>query len=85
MHIKMLLMDQGGGNKRNYHILKAQSRKSSSPSLGFFPSQVGDGKKSHWSCSSVLCPLYEVFKICSVELDITSGRVRTVQACVVNY
>lgn len=36
MHIKMLLMGQGGGNKKECHIPKAQSRKLSSPSLEFF-------------------------------------------------
>lgn len=78
-------MDQGGGNKKDCHIPETQSRKLSSPSLGFFPSQVGGGKESRRFCGSVFCPLGQVSKMCSVDLGVRGGRVRTVQVCVVNY
>lgn len=43
-----------------------------------FPSQVGDRKKSHQSYGSILCPLYELSKICSVNLVDESGQARLV-------
>lgn len=43
-----------------------------------FPSQVGDRKKSHRACGSILCSLYEVAKICSVRLVKESEQGRLV-------
>lgn len=86
MHVKMLLMDEGGGNKKRLSHSQSPESEIIFSKLGFFFSlQDREGKTNHRSCGSVLCLLGEVSKMCFLGLDVRGGRVRTMWACVVNY